>query len=255
MAIDSSHCSTVVNGSVRLARSKTDLSKKRIAIVQSSYIPWKGYFDLIQSVDEFVLFDDVQFTRRDWRNRNQIKTRDGLLWLTIPVLTKGQFTEPIRSIVVGDASWRTKHWRSIAANYARAPHFAAYAAELEALYRDGTDTLLSLINYRFLTAICGWLGITTRFSWSSDYDLADGKTERLVSICRQAGADTYVSGPSASAYLEERQFTEQGIALSYFDYSGYPEYTQLHPPFEHRVSVIDLILNHGPDAPRYMLSF
>jgi hypothetical protein len=228
---------------------------KRVAIVQSNYIPWKGYFDLINSVDEFVLFDDVQYTRRDWRNRNQIKTAAGPAWLTIPVATSGLFDETIRNIRVSDATWASRHWRTIRANYARAPQFRAYAPLLEDLYLTCRDEDLSAINRRFLSAVCGMLGIGTKMSWSWDYQVAEGPTERLVSICRQAGAAVYVSGPAAAKYLDPVQFRDANIELIYFDYAGYPEYRQLFPPFEHRVSILDLILNEGPDATRYMLSF
>ena len=231
------------------------MPKKRIAIVQSSYIPWKGYFDLVNSVDEFVLFDDVQYTRRDWRNRNRIKTSNGTVWLSIPVSSKGQFDEPVKSIRVSDQEWGSRHWRTLRANYARAAHFRTYAPLLESLYLDCEESHLSAINRRFLTALCGILGIRTKLTWSWDYEVGAGKTERIVSICRQAGADVYVSGPSAASYLDARQFEEANVELVYFDYSRYPEYRQLFPPFEHRVSVLDLILNEGPEAPRYMVSF
>ena len=228
---------------------------KRLAIVQSSYIPWKGYFDLINSVDEFVLFDDVQYTRRDWRNRNRIKTPAGPAWLSIPVSSKGQFDAPIRQIRVDDRTWAARHWRTIQANYARAPHFPTYSARLERLYLECDESHLSQINRRFLSAACELLGIRTKLTWSWEFEIHPGATARLVSICRQAGAGIYVSGPSAASYLDPQQFHDAGIDLVYFNYGGYPEYQQLFPPFEHQVSVLDLILNEGPEAPRYMLSF
>jgi hypothetical protein len=231
------------------------VSAKRIAIVQSNYIPWKGYFDLINSVDEFVLFDDVQYTRRDWRNRNRIKTAGGLAWLSIPVSNKGQFEAPIKSISVEDPDWALRHWRTLCANYARAAYFRSYAALFEQLYLGCRESRLSDINKRFLSAVCEVLGITTKLSWSWDYQFQEGKTERLVSICRQAGAGVYLSGPSAAAYIDAAQFQHAGIELVYFDYTRYPTYRQLFPPFEHQVSILDLILNEGSDAPRYMLSF
>src|SRR3954468_225439 len=109
------------------APTSPQFPRMRMAIVQSSYIPWKGYFDLINSVDEFVLFDDVQFTRRDWRNRNRIKTPSGPIWLTIPVNSKGQYLAPIKDITVSDPLWAMTHWRTLSGNYARAPHFQDYA--------------------------------------------------------------------------------------------------------------------------------
>lgn len=224
----------------------------RIAIVQSNYIPWKGYFDLIRAVDEFVLFDDVQYTRRDWRNRNRIKTPQGLTWLSIPVQTKGEYLALIKDIEVSDASWGERHWRTIAAAYGKAPHFRWFADRFEPLYRDTREPRLSLVNRRWLEAACEALEIPTRLTWSMDYRVAAGKTERLVSICQQAGADTYISGPSARDYIDDAVFQAGGVRLEYFDYAGYPEYPQLHGPFEHAVSVVDLLCQTGPDAPRYL---
>lgn len=224
----------------------------RIAIVQSNYLPWKGYFDLIRAVDEFVLLDDVQFTRRDWRNRNRIKTAQGPAWLTVPVKTSGRFDAPINEIEVSDNDWGTRHWRSIRASYARATHFATYAERFEALFRGALPSHLSLINRRLLEFLCDLLGIRTKLSWSTDYETRHGRNERLISICQQARADTYVSGPSARAYLDEGLFRAAGIQVQYADYGGYPEYDQLFPPFDHHVSVIDLIFNAGPRAVQYM---
>jgi hypothetical protein len=226
---------------------------KRIAIVQSSYIPWKGYFDLVASVDEFVLFDDAQYTKRDWRNRNRIKTSRGPLWLSIPVAIKGRFEQKIRETLVTDVRWAEKHWRSIRASYARAPFFKHYEAALEALFAGATDERLSHINYRFLSGLCQLLEIRTPITWSMDYQVDGARTTRLINLCRQAGATEYLSGPSARAYLDERECADAGISVFWADYSGYPEYTQLYPPFDHAVSVIDLLVHTGPEARRYML--
>jgi hypothetical protein len=229
--------------------------QKKIAIVQSNYIPWRGYFDLINLVDEFILFDDMQYTRRDWRNRNVIKTSNSLKWLTIPVQVKGKYFQKIRDTEVSDPSWRQSHWRSILHSYSKADYFPAYKELFEGLYLNSSETFLSQINYSFLSAICQILGIQTKITWSMDYDLVEGKTERLIVLCKQAGATDYLSGPGARDYLDEQLFKSEGIALSYMDYGGYPEYSQLYPPFEPGVSIIDLIFNEGPNATRYMKSF
>jgi hypothetical protein len=228
---------------------------KAIAIVQSNYIPWRGYFDLINSVDEFVLYDDMQYTRRDWRNRNLIKSRNGPLWLTIPVEVKGRYSQQIKDTVVADQEWPRGHWRSIVHSYSKANYFSDYQAQFEELYSGMQEKLLSQINYRFITTICRTLGIDTRISWSMDYDLAGDKTQRLVNLCKQTGATEYLSGPAAKTYLDEELFAREGIRVSYMDYSGYPEHRQLYPPFEPKVSIIDLILNEGPDAKKFMKSF
>lgn len=228
---------------------------KKVAIVQSNYIPWKGYFDLINLVDEFILFDDMQYTRRDWRNRNQIKTRDGLQWLSIPVKVKDQYLQKIKQTTISDPTWNVRHWKSITHSYARARWFEEYETIFKDMYLGMTETYLSRINYHFITVICNILGINTKLSWSMDYRLIEGKTARLIDLCQQAGATEYFSGPTAKGYIDEELFKEAGIILRYMDYSGYPEYNQLCPPFEHAVSIIDLIFNEGPNAPQYMLSF
>lgn len=228
---------------------------KTIAVVQSNYIPWRGYFDLINSVDEFILYDDVQYTIRDWRNRNIIKTSSGLLWLTIPVEVKGKYLQKIKDTVISDPTWGRKHWASIIHNYSRAKYFPMHRELFEELYLRSEDKLLSQINYRFIVAICRILGISTTISWSMDYNLIGDKTERLVHLCQQAGATEYLSGPAARAYLNEDLFEREGIGVAYMDYSAYPEYRQLYLPFEPSVTIIDLIFNEGPNATRYMKSF
>lgn len=227
-------------------------SEKRLAILQSNYIPWKGYFDLIASVDEFVIFDDAQYTKNDWRNRNRIKTPQGVQWLTIPVETSGKLTQRIRDAEAKNDAWREKHLRSLLQNYSRARYFADYRAWLEQLYGSCNSHLLSEINYHFIAAICKQLDITTKLSWSSDYHVGEGKTERLVSLCRQTGATRYLSGPSARDYIDAALFKEAGIVLLFKEYD-YPEYPQLYPPFEHAVTVLDVILNTGPDARQYIV--
>jgi hypothetical protein len=229
--------------------------QKSVAIVQSCYIPWKGYFDLINLVDEFILYDDRQYTRRDWRNRNRIKTAQGTQWLTIPVEVKGRYHQRIDETRLSDPDWAERHWRTLMHSYASAPFFDDNRETFQSLYREATEPRLSAVNRMFLEAICGILGIRTRFSWSTDYDAEGTKTERLVSLCRAAGATGYLSGPSACEYMDEALFEAAGIALDYMDYAGYPEYPQLHPPFDHAVSVVDLIFSTGREAPRFMKSF
>lgn len=225
---------------------------KKVAILQSNYIPWKGYFDMIAAVDEFILYDDMQYTRRDWRNRNQIKTPQGVQWLTVPVLVKGKYHQKIRDTEIDGSDWAAAHWRALSQNYRRAPHFEEIAAWLEPLYGAGPDTHLSPLNRRFIDAVCKYLDIGTIIRNSWDYDLIDGKTERLADLCAQAGGTDYISGPAARDYIDERVFAERGIALTWFDYAGYPEYPQLWGEFTHGVTILDLLFNCGKDACRYM---
>ncbi|HSF42648.1 MAG TPA: WbqC family protein [Thermoanaerobaculia bacterium] len=231
---------------------------KRAAILQSCYIPWKGYFDIIGAVDEFILYDDVSYSKNDWRNRNRIKTRTGVIWLTIPVLATGRFGQRIRDVEIGDPRWAAKHWKSIQTHYARARCFGEVAPVLRDLYeRAEGEVFLSRVNEMFLRALCDLLGIGTRITSSADYELQGDRTERLVHLCEQAGAREYLSGPAAKSYLDEEKLAARGIAVRFMDYAGYPEYGQLFcPPFVHEVSVIDLLLNEGTQgARRYLRSF
>jgi len=228
---------------------------KKVAIVQSSYIPWKGYFDLINSVDEFILYDDAQFTRRDWRNRNLIKTPRGLEWITIPVSVKGRYLQKICETRISEADWGERHWATLVHNYSKAPFFEPYRPIFEPLY-GRQESLLSAVNFGFINAICGILGVATRISWSMDYrPLKEGKTERLVDLCRRVAGTHYLSGPAARDYLDPALFDASGIGLSFFDYAGYPQYPQRFGTFEHGVTILDLLFNAGPHAPRYMKTF
>lgn len=225
---------------------------KKVAILQSNYIPWKGYFDMIAAVDEFILYDDMQYTRRDWRNRNQIKTPQGVQWLSVPVLAKGKYHQKIRETVIEGADWAENHWKTLKQNYARAAHFTEIATWLEPLYLGESYTHISQLNRCLIEAVCHYLAIKTVISSSSDYALVDGKTERLADLCAQAGGTQYVSGPSAKNYVDARIFENMGIELTWFDYAGYPEYPQLWGEFTHGVTVLDLLFNCGEEAHRYM---
>ena len=224
---------------------------RRVAIVQSSYIPWKGYFDLIRSVDAFILLDDVQFTKRDWRSRNRIKTREGLAWLSIPVQTRGQYTQSIADTVTAGSEWMRRHWLTLRASYARSPYFGMYEPRLEELYGQAS-TRLSEINHTFILAICDALGISTPITWSRDYEVRDERSERLLDLCLAAGGTEYLSGPAARGYLNVAAFEAAGVGVSFADYSGYPEYPQPHGPFEHHVSILDLMFCAGPRTLEYM---
>ncbi|MDH4439321.1 MAG: WbqC family protein [Rhizobium sp.] len=225
---------------------------KRVAIVQSNYIPWKGYFDMIASVDEFILYDDMQYTRRDWRNRNQIKTPQGVQWLTVPVRVKGKYHQKIRETEIEGSEWAATHWKSLVQNYRRAPHFDEIAEWLEPLYFRDPPSHLSQLNRQMIEAICSYLAIKTVVSNSWDYELVEGKTLRLASLCLQAGGTEYVSGPAAKDYMNEDEFKELGLGLTWFDYAGYQEYPQLWGDFTHGVTILDLLFNCGRDSRRYM---
>jgi hypothetical protein len=228
---------------------------KRVAILQSSYIPWKGYFDLINSVDEFVFYDDMQYTRRDWRNRNKIKTPQGSKWLTIPVEVKGKYFQRINETKIAEADWPKRHWATIKQFYGRSRYFQDYAEQIEEEFLGTTETNLSLVNFKFINLVNSILGINTRMRWSSEFDLVVGKSERLLSLCKELKADVYLSGPSAKDYLDESLFSAEGVQVEWMSYSGYPKYAQPYPPFEHGVTIFDLIFSEGPHVKKYMKSF
>ena len=229
---------------------------RKIAILQSNYIPWKGYFDIIAAVDEFVLFDEVQFTRRDWRNRNKIIVNGSATWLSIPVRSKGQFDAPIDEIEISDPGWAQQHWRSILHAYRKAPYFPHYGPLLQKLYEQAAHIpLLTDVNALFLTNIAGWLDLTTTFSRSRQVArLTDDPTQRLVDICTGRGAALYLSGPAAKAYIRSEAFESAGVELHYADYAGYPTYDQNTSSFEHGVSIIDVLMRCGPSARGHLKS-
>ena len=228
---------------------------KRVAILQSNYIAWKGYFDLINMVDEFVLYDDMQYTKRDWRNRNKIQTPQGLKWLTIPVRVKGKYLQTIMDTKISDKTWNVKHWASIKQNYSKAKYFKEYKDLFEQLYLDSTEEFLSEINYKFIVEINKILGINTKIRWSNEFDLTGGQTEKLLGICKDCDADIYLSGLAAQDYFDDNFAKEEGIKVEWMDYSGYPKYTQLYEPFRHGVTILDLIFNKGPYSTKFMKSF
>ncbi|WP_221899167.1 WbqC family protein [Hymenobacter sediminicola] len=227
---------------------------RKVAILQSNYIPWKGYFDLLNSVDDFIFYDEVQYTKNDWRNRNRIKTAQGVQWLTIPVRQE-QLAQKISETRVDDLGWGARHWRTLAQNYSRAAYFEQYKEQLQELYCGPNSEFLSQINQRFIRALNELLGIRTRLHSSIDFQVHGDRTARLVELVQAVGGTEYVSGPAARVYLDADQFAQAGLGLRWMSYAGYPEYPQVHGSFEHHVSVLDLLLNAGPAASRYMLSF
>jgi hypothetical protein len=222
----------------------------KCVILQPSYVPWRGYFHQIQKADLFVFYDDVQYDDRGFRNRNRIKTDAGLRWLTIPVYSQGvQVTKtPIRDVRISwDRPWARKHWETIRHAYGRAPHFARYADLLKGFYARRGETLADFTIE--LTVALSWeLGLTkTRFMRSSSLNVEGARTDRLLGLLAAVGADHYISGPSARAYIEEDKLRARGVTLEYMTYD-YPQYEQLYPPYEPKVSILDLLFTKGPEA-------
>jgi hypothetical protein len=223
-------------------------------ILQPSYIPWRGFFDLVHDADVFVFYDDVQYDKHGWRNRNRIKTAQGTQWLTIPVLAKGNVSE---SLLVKDVAitknqdWSKKHLGTLRQSYGKAPFFNEYFPLLGEIFAKKHERLADL-TIELTVALARALGIEhTRFLRSSELGIDGGKTERLVRLMQHLGADRYLSGPSAKDYIEAPLFANAGIELDYKTYI-YPEYEQLHPPFDAQVSVLDLLFMKGKDAPAFI---
>lgn len=224
---------------------------RKIGIIQPSYIPWRGYFDFIHEVDAFVFLDDVQYTERDWRNRNRIKTRDGkTLWLTVPTL--GGRNQLIKDVLLDNSQhWQRKHLAALQHNYSRAPFFNRYFEGLENIYNLSFEKL-SELDIALTKQISSWLGIGTEFMISSVLDVSGSKDDRLLQLVEKLDGDTYLSGPAARAYLRPDCWENAGIKLNYKDYSGFPEYPQISQPFEAQVTILDLIFMKGPDAMDYI---
>jgi len=222
-------------------------------ILQPSYIPWRGYFDQIRCADVFVFYDDVQFDKGGWRHRNKIYTPAGPQWLSIPVKSKGHLLNALQVkdvLIDWSQNWIVKHWRSICQNYARSPFFNEVSSMLQPFYDSHPETLCDLV-IPLTIRISEFLGFSTRFLRSSDISIGGSQTERLVNIVKANSCSHYISGPSARSYLDETQFASSGISLQYVVYD-YPEYAQLHKPFEPQVSIIDLLFMVGPNAAKYI---
>lgn len=222
----------------------------RIGAIQSSYIPWRGYFDFIASVDTFVVYDDVQYSKGSWRNRNRVKTAQGTRWITVPV--RVSLGQPIDAVEIGDpgAAWQDAHRRQLEAALGEAPHFA----DALALWRGAADAgerYLSRLNVRLIRAVNEYLGIGTPIVQARDLDLRGSRTERLLSMLQRLGASEYLSGPSASAYLDVGLLNRNGIRVIYKSYD-YPPYPQLWGGFDGAVSVLDLVANTGTAARDFL---
>jgi hypothetical protein len=226
----------------------------KCVILQPSYIPWRGYFDLVFQADVFVFYDDVQYDKHGWRNRNRVKTHQGPVWLSIPVFNKGAVSQHmlINQVEINNKQpWNSKHWRTLQQAYSKAPYFNRYADLLEGFYND-PPPMLADFNIEFSIALAGELGIHhTRFIRSSELRVEGQKTDRLIAILKKLGADHYISGPSARDYIEPEKFDRAGIQLTYMQYN-YPEYPQLYPPYDAQLSILDLLFMTGPEAMSYI---
>jgi len=226
---------------------------KKIAIIQSNYIPWKGYFHIIQKVDHFVFLDEVQYTCRDWRNRNRIKSPEGLIWLTVP--NDGDQSKKISDVRIDNSvNWNENHYSSMRNFYRKTKYYSLYESFLQEIYLNNSWEYLYDLNQFLIKKIAAILNIKTYFHNSSEFDLLKGKNEKIISIVKQLGGNHYLTGPAASAYLKPELFRNNNIILEYMDYSNYPEYPQPWGNFCHQVSIMDLLFCTGPEATLYIWS-
>ncbi|MFQ5822488.1 MAG: WbqC family protein [bacterium] len=223
---------------------------RKVAIIQSSYIPWKGYFDIINEVDIFIFLEDVQFTKRDWRSRNKIKTSNGTEWITIPILG-GRNQMLSEAKIDNSQNWQKKHLNKLQFNYAKSNFFDEYFDDLKSLYEMDWE-YLSDFNIALTKYICNLLNIRAKLLKSQDIGSVRTKDEKLIDLVKKVDGTCYISGPAAKSYIDPDLFFNAGIELKYKDYSGYPEYPQLHPPFNHYVTILDLIFSVGMDAGYYI---
>lgn len=222
-----------------------------LAAIQPSFLPWRGFFDMIHKVDVFIFYDDAQYSREAWRNRNKIKTAQGVQWLTVPVLTSGHSTEPIHDIRIDDRHpWRRKHLEAIRHSYRKAPYFDRYFPLLSEAYAQPWE-LISELDIHLTKLVAELLGIQVQWVRSSDLGFTSRRTDRLIEFCTAFAADRYLSGPTAQDYIEPEKFDKAGISLEYQVYD-YPPYPQLHGDFEPFVSAIDLLFNVGDQAAMYI---
>jgi len=223
----------------------------KIAILQSNYIPWKGYFHIIQKADQFVFLDTAQYTQRDWRNRNKIKSPDGDLWLTVP--TNGTQSTRICDVKIDNCNkWYQDHFKTIRSNYKKCKYFDFYYNFIENLYLKREWENLWELNQFLIKGISRMLDITTKFHNSFDFELIEGKNEKIISIIKQLGGDHYITGPAAKNYIDPELFEKNEIYLEYMNYTEYPKYDQPWGKFNHQVSILDLLFCTGLNASKFI---
>jgi hypothetical protein len=221
----------------------------KCAIIQPSYLPWRGYFHQIQKADVFVFYDDVQYDKHGWRNRNRIKTAAGPRWLTVPVTARGNVITglPIHEVRIAGDRWVAKHLATLRQAYARAPNIDRCLSLLEPHLSRG-QTHLADLTIGLTIVLAEELGVRREFVRSSELRVAGERMDRLMAVLDRVGASHYISGPAARAYLNDGRLNDSGISVEYMEYD-YPEYAQLHPPYEPQVSVVDLLAMEGDRAP------
>lgn len=214
---------------------------------QPVYLPWFGLFHKIAISDAFCYFDNVQYLVKDWNNRNKIKTANGEVWLTVPVLSKGYREKKIREIEINNSvDWQKKHWRSIHLNYKKAPFFEKYASFFEEVYKKEWQYLTDLNEY-MLKWFLKTLDINVKYYKASELDFEGEKSDLILDMCKKLGADTYIFGKLGRDYAKEIDFDRGGVKIYFQDYQ-HPAYKQLWGNFIPQISIIDLLFNEGPNS-------
>lgn len=227
---------------------------KVVSIHQPSYLPWLGYFEKIARSDIHVVFDTVQFEKNSFLNRNKIKTSQGWCWLTVPVLTKGKFSNvPLTTLQIDPKQkWAPKHLKSITSNYRKARDYEKYIEGLRPFYEGKEWELLASLNIEMLKYFLNELNIDTEIVHASDLNIEGTKSDLVLNICKHLGAAEYISGKLGQDYLDEESFKKAGISITYQDYS-HPEYPQLFEEFQPYMGIIDLLMNCGKQSKDILL--
>lgn len=224
----------------------------RVAILQPSFFPWRGYFDIIASVDMFIFLDNVQYTRSDWRNRNLIKTKLGTRWLTVPVQRTWPRLPICETLIDYTSPFYIGHIQQFREAYRHAPYLDCAIDLMGEAYRNKYATISELaIATTELT--CRLLNISTPRLKASGLGPPGTKTDGLLAILKRVGASTYLSGPSADSYLDKATFASHNIILEYKTYE-YRPYPQLWGDFEGQVSILDLVANTGLESREHIMS-
>ena len=223
--------------------------KKKIAIVQPNYIPWIGYFEIINQVDEFIFLDDVQFTKRDWRNGNYINSNQGKILLSIPVITKNKYLQKIFETECINNDWKKNHLEIIKNSYKNYPNFEQiYEILNKSFYKTNSTNLLTNL-YNIFFELLKFLKIKTKISFSKDFPSNEKKLERLIELCHHKNANIYLSGPLAANYIEEDRIFKSGLTLEYMKYKKYIyKVKNINHKFINNLSIIDLLMNEGSDS-------
>ena len=223
--------------------------KKKIAIIQPNYIPWIGYFKIIKSVDEFIFLDDVQYTKRDWRNRNFINSHKGRIMLSIPVKSKKKYLQKINETECVNNEWKKDHLNKIKISYKNYPYFEEIFEILKKSYYKTNSSNLLVNLYNILFELMDFLKIKTNISFSKDMPSNKKKLDRIIEICKYKNADIYLSGPSASDYIDINEMNSNKLSLEYINYENYNyDVKNKKHKFIDKLSIIDLLMNYGKNS-------